>query len=173
MFFGGVVPGGTEYGIARRNRSSHVHSPGVVCGDTTFGTKNSSTRAINEGVLDAVDRQEFNAVSSSTLRLKSRALPAGFILPIDSRVNYTPKVRFSEPHTGDLTDNGADYVCIYRKEPGDADYYRVDRIPLGYYATSWQYGSPASGSAASATYTYTDVVPTDYREFKDRLPDES
>ena len=173
MFFGGVVPGGTEYGICRRNRGNHVVSPGVVCGDTTFGTKNASTRGVNEGVLDAVDRDQFNAISSSTLRLKSRALPAGFILPIDSRVCYTPKVRFSEPHQGDLDDNGADYVQIYRKEPGESDFYRVDRVALGFYATTWQYGTPASGTAASATYTYTDTVQPGYREYKDRLPDES
>ena len=168
---GGVVPGGTEYGICRRNRSGHIFSPGVVLHNTSFGTSKNVSRNENPGVLDATERSEFNGIPSTTIRSNSRALPAKFVLPIDSRVYYTPKAKYSSPSQGDLDDYAAEYVCIYRKEPGDPDYYRVDRVICASYASgSWSY---ESGFTASSTEVYTDVVHTEYREFSDRLPDES
>lgn len=171
MGVGGVVPGGTEYGICRRNRGGHVFSPGVVLHNTAFGTKNASSRAANTGVLDGTTRKDFNGVPSTTVHLHS-TLPDGFILPIDSRVCYTPKVRYSEPHQGELDDNAADYIVVYRKEPSDADYYRVTRILTGYY-TGGAWTDDGGGAADSTTETYTDIRASYDRNYKDRLPDES
>lgn len=170
MGVGGVVRGGTQYGICRVNIGGQVYSPGVVVGLTGFGTVTAESRTANTGVLDAVAEADWPGTPSSTIRTHSRALPDNFMLPIDSRVFYTPKVKYSSPHQGDLDTNAANYVYIYRKEPRDRDFYRVDRIPTAAHSGTWGY---SAGFAESSTETFTDQVSPDYREFRDTLPDES
>lgn len=166
----GVVPGGTRYGLARVNIGGQVYSPGVPCVLTGFAVETAESRSENLGILDATAEADWPGTPSSTIRTKSPALPANFLLPIDSRVFYTPKVKYSSPHQGDLDSNAASYVYIYRKQPRDRDYYRVDRIPTAAYAASWGY---SAGFAESSTETFSDDVSPGYREFRDTLPDES
>lgn len=170
MSAGGVVPGGTEYGIARRNRVGHVYSPGVTCHHTGFDVKRAGTRGVNDGILDGTVRADFNGAPSNSIRAHSRALPNDFILPVDSRVYYAPDVYYSSPTQDELDTYAADYVAIYRKEPGESDYYQVERIAVANYASGWNF---ESGFAASSSEVYTDVVRAQFREYSDRLPDES
>lgn len=171
MGAGGHVPGGTEYGIARRNRSAHTYSAGVVCHNTTFGVKKTGTRGVNLGTLDGTNRADFNGIPSTTIRAHSRALPNDFVLPVDSRVHYAPKVYYPNPSQDDLDTYAADYVAIYRKEPGESDFYEVERQSTGQYAVigGWVF---ISGTAKS-TRTFTDLNRADIRNFANRLPDES
>ena len=165
----GVVRGGTQYGMCRVNLGGQVFSPGVVAALSGFGAVKAEGRKENAGVLDATTREDFPGSPSNTIRTHSRALPDGFILPIDTRVYYRAVLSFSNPHQGDLDSNAADYVYVYRKEPGDRDFYRVTRTIVGTYGASWSYISGTAGS----TRQFTDEFMSEYRQFRDTMPDES
>lgn len=166
----GVVPSGTRYGICRRNRTGHIDSPGTVFCLSNLGLTKAEARLANEGVNGAVDADQLLAAPNSTMFIYS-TLPNGLILPMDSRMFGTYRLKYSNPHTGELSSNAADTVVFFRQEPADTDYYRLDRVATATYTSGsgWAFDS----GTASSSLTYTDTVPPAYRDFSDVLPDES
>ena len=168
----GRVPGGAEYACCRRQGASLVDSPGVIYQLGSFGREAVSARQLQSGFIDKTDESDFNVRSKGVVPLGASVSDA-FVFPVDPRLFYVYDVPYSIPTEDNLKTNGADLFVIYRKEPGESEFYRVNHVVVGSYdagAKSWV--SVPGGNKWGEVSQFSDYVLPEFRTFTDRAPDE-
>ena len=136
-----------------------VCSGGVVSGDAKY--KASYLRATGASESAGVQLEVEGATT-----LTGMVPQSGFRAPLSSGLYYqtTQNVKASPDA---LT--GASAVNIYRRDPRDEDFFRVDSLAASQYSGSWSY----TANFSTRAYNYTDSVRTEDKSFKVAAPSEN
>ncbi|HXH61929.1 MAG TPA: hypothetical protein VNI20_11295, partial [Fimbriimonadaceae bacterium] len=168
VYASGWVPGTAQYAVARKAGLSESESGGVFLSQGAFGETTTFLRT-------AATTSAGTTLETSNARFlhpmfQSGNVPTDFVFPIDARLFYHYRVPVVNPWMVELSGAYADTWSVYRKDPGDAEFYLAYDLQVGVYNSILQTWGLTNGSEGGI-YSSEDAVPPERKDYRRRVPD--
>lgn len=170
VYASGWVPGAAQYAVARKAALSESESGGVLLAQGAFG---KTTTALREPWTNAGDGTALDTANARFRHpmVQGGSLPPDFVFPVDPRLFYHYRVPVVNPWMSEVTGAFADTWSVYRKDPGDAEFYHAADVQVATYSAIGQAWALALNPAEGALFAMDDTVPPEDKDYRRRAPD--